>query len=181
MSKGIEANLWNSANMSGSVKISSIKDGKEVKSVTTHNTGTIDLCEFIATALTGDYVVVRRPLYILPFRLEGTTRVPIGNTSECIESKVVRRASDWEGYTDPYDPTATDGGFCATRLTFTLPSSHVSGVEIFGFELISADPTGKVYAIVDLDEDQHIITPSGTNLRVEWTIYISYKWDIQRG
>lgn len=175
----INANLWNSTSLSGNVKISFMRNGEEFHSIITHNTSTIDMCEYIATALTGDYVVAKRPWYILPFSKVGETRTPIGNISACIQSKVIKKASDWEGYTDPYDPNATDGGFCATRLTFTLPSSFIAGVEIDGFSLISADPSQKTYAVVDLD--QPIITPSGTNLRVEWTLYVSYKWDIQRG
>lgn len=175
--KDVKAEVKNKTVASGNVKITLIRDGKEVGKVVTHNTGTIDLCEYIASALIGDYVIARRPDIIVPFtKSTGTAIIPIGNGSPSISAKLDVPASYWENHLDENNE---DGGFCASVITFLIPSSIVSGSTINGFQLLSKDNTRKVYASVELPGDG--ITPTGdTNLKVEWTLYVSYKWDIDR-
>lgn len=163
---------------SGNVKITLIKDGKEIDHITVHNEGTVYLCEYILNALIGDYVIAKRPDIIVPFtRGSGKNVIPIGNGSPSIGTKVTIPASYWETH---LDENGDDGGFCAAVITFLIPSSIISGSQIDGFQLLSKDNSRKVYAIVELPEGGSITTVGETNLKVEWTMYVSYKWDINK-
>lgn len=174
--KDINANIKNNTLTQGNVKVTLIKGGKKTGQIVTHNTGTIDMCEYLASALTGDYVIARRPGIIVPFqRINETTIIPIGNGSPYTSSVVGANAAYWE---NNRDEEGNDGGFCTAEITFMIPSAIVSGVDIDGFQLLSKDTSRKVYATVDLPTT---LTPTGdTNIKVEWTLFVSYKWDIDR-
>lgn len=177
--KEIKTEIKNNAITQGNVKITLIKGGKKTGQIVTHNTGTIDLCEYIALALTGNHVIAKRPGIIVPFYI-GTNKkpVPIGTGSPYVTSKLGASASYWDNYKDD-DGNKSDGGFCTAEITFIIPSSVVSGTTINGFQLLSKDNTRKVYATVTLPGEG--LTPQGdTNIKVEWTLYISYKWEIDR-
>ena len=163
---------------SGNVKITAYKHGRKCKEVIAHNTGTINLCEYIARALVGDYVIAERPYIIIPCSLDANKNlVEIGNGSPCLSSKLKVSAQSWDDYVDPADQDATDGGYCSAVLAFNIPSQIVSGEEIGGFILKSKDDTRKKYAEVNFKDV--VLRPEGdTNVRVEWTLYVSYKWDI---
>lgn len=160
----------------GNVKITLIKGGKKTGQIVTHNTGTIDMCEYIAGALIGDYVIARRPGIIVPFQRVDKAIIPIGNGSPYTISRVGANASYWESIKK--DDDDIDGGFCTAEITFMIPSSIVSGASIDGFQLLSKDKSRKVYAIADLPSTLEV--DGDTNIKVEWTIFISYKWDINR-
>ena len=171
----IKTNIRNNMLSSGNVKITLLRDGKEIGQVTSHNTGTVDLCEYMIRALIGDYVIAERPDIIVPFYTSGGDNiVDIGNGSPSIGSKIVVPASYWENNENQ------DGGFCAATLTFLIPSSIISGSTIEGFKLLSKDNSRKVYATVKLPDDSSISVSGDTNLKVEWTLYVSYRWDIDK-
>lgn len=173
--KDIKAEIKSGTSSSGNVKITLLKGGKKTGQIVTHNTGTIDLCEYMTSALIGEYVIARRPGVIVPFAYSGTTEKRIGNGSPYTSSKLGATASYWETHLDENDE---DGGFCTAEITFLIPSAIISGSSIDGFLLLSMDTSQKVYAKVDLPEPLEI--SGDTNLKVEWTLYISYKWDINR-
>ena len=164
-------------NSSGNVKITLIKGGKEIGKIITHNTGTIYLCDYLVHAIVGDYIIATRPGVIVPYTGTGESAKQIGNGSPYVSSKVKLGADAFEnGWKDEEDNT--DPGFCTAIITFLIPSSIISGSEINGFYLLSKDDSRKLYATVALDEPLNI--SGDTNLKVEWTLYISYKWDIDR-
>ena len=174
--KEVKTEIKNNAVTQGNVKITLIKGGKKTGQIVTHNTGTIYLCEYIAQALTGDYIIAKRPGIVVPFT-KGTNGepIPIGNGSPYISSKVGANASYWDTHKDT---EGNDGGFCTTEITFLIPSSIISGSIINGFQLLSKDESRRVYATVELPAP---LTVSGdTNLKIEWTLYVSYKWEIDR-
>lgn len=162
----------------GNVKITAYKHGKKCNEIITHNTGTINLCDYIARALIGDYVIAERPYIIVPCSLDSDKHlVEIGNGTPAVASKMKVTAGSWDDYSDQDNPLATDGGYCAAVLTFNIPSQIVSGEEIGGFILKSKDNSRKKYAEVNFEDI--VLRPEGdTNVRVEWTLYVSYKWDI---
>ena len=157
--------------MSGNVKVISYKNGKKCQEVVSHNTGTINLCDYIVRALTGNYVIADRPYIIIPCSLDANNNlVTIGNGSPCVDAKVGISASSW-------DSSDEDGGYCSAVLTFNIPSSIVSGEKIGGFILYSKDDSRKKYAEVNFG--QVVLEPEGdTNVKVVWTLYVSYRWDI---
>lgn len=171
----VRAELKSGTSSSGNVKITLLRGGKKTGQIVTHNTGTIDMCEYITSALIGDYVIARRPGVIVPFTKVGETIRRIGNGSPYISSKLGATASYWETH---LDPDGNDGGFCTADITFLIPSSIVSGSDINGFLLLSMDESQKLYARCDLPEP--LAVTGDTNVKVEWTLYISYKWEIDR-
>ena len=173
MNEKINANIIDGASTLGNVTISVVRDGEVIRKITTHNTGTINMCDYIARALTGEYVIATRPGSILPF---DTNEEPIGNAYGLINAKVGIPASYWNGYTD--NEQNTDGGFCTAVLSFLIPSNYIENSTIGGFKLLSVDPSLKECAIVHLDTPLEI--GSGSSLKVDWTIFVSYKWDIDR-
>ena len=177
--KEVKTEIKNDTVTQGNVKITLIKGGKKAGQIVTHNTGTIDLCEYIAQALTGDYVIARRPGIVVPFT-KGTDGkpIPIGNGSPYVSSKLGASASYWDSESHK-DADGNDGGFCTAEITFLIPSAIVSGSTINGFQLLSKDNSRKVYATVELPGEG--LTPQGdTNIKIEWTLYVSYKWEIDR-
>ena len=68
--KEVKTEIKNNAVTQGNVKITLIKGGKKTGQIVTHNTGTIDLCEYIALALTGNHVIAKRPGIIVPFYMD---------------------------------------------------------------------------------------------------------------
>lgn len=165
------ANIKSGNLMSGNVKVTTYKHGKKVQEVVSHNTGTIFLCDYIARALTGNYVIAERPYIIIPCSIDSNKKlVPIGNGSPCVDSKIGVSADSWATEED-------DGGYCSAVLTFNIPSSIVSGEKIAGFILYSKDDKRKKYA--EVNWGQAILEPEGdTNIKVVWTLYISYRWNI---
>ena len=173
MNEKVNANIIDGASTLGNVTISVMRDGEVMKKITAHNTGTINMCDYIARALTGEYVVATRPGTILPFDTDGAQ---IGNGYPVINAKVGIPASYWNGYTD--DEQSTDGGFCTAVLSFLIPSNYIENSTIGEFRLLSVDPSHKECAVVHLDTPLEI--GSGSSLKVDWTIFVSYKWDIDR-
>lgn len=160
---------------SGNVRITAYRNGRKSREIIAHNTGTIYLCDYIARALVGNYVIAERPYIITPCYLDASNKlVEIGNGSPCIESKIGTSVDSWG---DPESDNYKDGGFCSAVLTFNIPSQIISGEEISGFILRSKDDERKKYAEVNIiEEGFDPLRPSGdTNLRVDWVIYVSYK------
>jgi len=184
MNNDIDASVGNSMLASGNVKITLIKNGEEIRSITAHNTGTVYICEYIAKALIGEYVIAERPGIIVPFSWVNQAdhsrgKTLIGNGSPYTNSKLGVSAGSWDNYTDSSDPNIKDGGFCTSKLTFMIPSAIISGSTIDGFHLLSKDTSRKLYAVVELTNPlDHL--EGDTNLKVEWTLFASYKWDIDR-
>ena len=174
--KEIKTVINNSAATGGNVKITVLKNNKKVNEIVKHNTGTIHMCEYLASALIGDYVIAKRPGVIVPYTLVGANKVEIGNGSPYVSSKLGVKASDWDNYVD-IQGNQVDGGFCTSTITFLIPGSIVSGSTINGFILKSNDTSRKPYAEVQLDGEGLTIT-GDSNVRVVWTLYVSYKWDI---
>ena len=178
--KEIQVKQIDSNVTSGNVKITAYKHGRKCEEIVAHNTGTINLCDYIARALVGNYVIAERPYIITPCYLDASNKLAeIGNGSPCIEAKIGVSADTWGDQTsDQYE----DGGYCSAVLTFNIPSQIVSGEEISGFILRSKDDSRKKYAEVNIVEEGYDpLHPTGdTNLKVDWIIYVSYRWDIDR-
>lgn len=64
-------------NYSGEVKISVVKDGKEISSSTIHNTGCIDLFKFLTNCLIGDFRPVSTPQYLMIHHLASGDPTPL--------------------------------------------------------------------------------------------------------
>lgn len=180
--KEIKGEVSNRISSSGNVKVTLIKNGKKIGKISTHNTGTINLCDYMISALVGDYVSARRPGWIIPFYRDGKTIREIGNGSGLSNVKVGATSEYWK--THPVDDEGHDGGFCTADLTFLIPSWIVSGSTIDGFLLFSesldknSDNRHTLYAQCDLPTQ--LIIEGDTSLKVEWTLYVSYKWNIER-
>ena len=158
-----QVEIKNTNKTAGNVKITLYHGDKKYKVIDTHNSGTIDLCGYLRDALVGDYVIARRPGIIAPCFKDRTGKlVDIGNGSPYVSNKKI-------SYEDE-DVSA------AATITFLIPSTLlVAGQKIEGFHLYSKDESKKLYAEVDL-EDLSFSVLGDTNMKVEWTLIVSYEW-----
>lgn len=156
-------NLWiNSYNTpQGNVDITVLHKDKVIRKINTHNTGTLDICDYLRDALAGDYVIARRPGIIIPC---------IKNSSNQLENVGLGTAL----FNDlPKKSNADDGSVCT--LTFLIPSNILSaGMKIAGFRLYPKTDINNPYAEVNLIENglEEIEISSGYNLKVEWNLIV---------
>jgi len=162
-------------NINGNVKITIYKGNKKCKSILTHNTGTISLCEYISRALLGINVISKRPYIIAPY---------VKGQNESVEELGIWQAKKSK-LNKSQKLTNSDNYVSSCTLSFIIPSSNLTnGLSIQGFNLYSneynigaKDKNNYLYAVLDLDEFPIIITDNNINLKVDWTLYTSYTWE----
>lgn len=156
------------AGMQGNVTIQEIgKNKKVLRTVNIHNSGTVNICEYLRNALAGDYVISARPAIIVPCSRGANGELEdIGKGTSLLNKNPTKsKLSD-----------SDDSSWCV--LTFLIPSNIISsGVDIAGFKLYSKylnenDPNSKtLYATVDLG-DEVLKISNGSNLKVSWTLIV---------
>ena len=162
-------------NVNGNVKITIYNGTKKCKSIITHNTGTIYLCEYISKALLGTNVIAKRPYIIAPYVADVNESVSEIGWWQARRGKLNKSQKYFN--TENYVSSCT--------LSFIIPSSNLTyGTIIKGFNLYSndfsqgiKDPEKYLYAVLDLGEEPIEITENNINLKVDWTLYTSYTWE----
>lgn len=160
----------NTAFTSGNVKIHVYKGDKFMHTLVQHNSGTKELCRFVATCLAGDYlgenILTRKPDQIVPCQLQ-----PNGELKDLISGAIPS--------TKEYEIIDTDDTSVSVVYSFIIPSTIVAVAKngINGFRLYSEkiDPSDKSkseFAWIKLSEPLQV--QSDTNLRIEWTIKVSF-------
>ena len=141
----------------GNVKISQIKDGKVLSTMTVKNHGTQAICIYLRKVLSGNNVVMAdRP----------------GNISLCQESPgggLENVGSITALFNNEPKGFEVDDVSSSCTLTFLIPSNVVStATEIAGFRLYSKQ-TATLYAEINLKESgkQALEVIPGSNLKVE--------------
>lgn len=159
------------SSIKGNVDIEVIgKNKKVLRKINVHNTGTINICEYLRNALAGDYVLAARPGIIVPCtRGANGELVDIGNGTALLKENPKKSSLN----------DSPDSSWCV--LTFLIPSNVIVSTDIWGFRLYSKyldenDPNSKVlYAEVDLadvERDEPIRVSGGSNLKVSWTLIV---------
>lgn len=152
------------AKSSGNVKITVYKGDRKHRVIDTHNSGSLDLCNYVCGALVGDYVIAERPGIIIPCEKNSSG-----------ELKNIGLGTANEGYTLNGTDEETYSASCT--LSFLIPSTLLKpGTEIWGFKLYSIGSLRKEYATIELLDGEEIRVDKETNLLVDWTLVISYEW-----
>lgn len=147
----------------GNVNIKVFNGSKKCNEITTHNTGTVAMCEYLRDALLGANVYGKMPGYIIPCKY-------VNNTLKEMFTYGIPYVSNGAQIDD------TDGNPEAV-IKFMIPSTVLTrGVNIAGLKLYSFDTQRTEYATVDI-HDNPIEVTGDTNLEVSWTIKISPKKD----
>lgn len=155
----------------GNVDIEIIgKNKKLLRKINVHNTGTVNICEYLRDALAGDYVVAARPGIIVPCtRGNNDELVDIGKGTSLLKENPKKSSLQ----------DSEDSSWCV--LTFLIPSNIINSTDIWGFRLYSKlknenDANSKVlYAEVDLKDagfEDPIRVSGGANLKVSWTLIV---------
>lgn len=164
----------NTASSRGNVNINVYRKDKLVRSINTHNSGTIYLCEYLRDALIGENVIARRP---------GKIKICHYTEAQIFEpyySYPIKYSEGWKNNFEPLQDTS-----CSASVSFFIPSSILTnGMKIDGFQLFSLDTNEKYYAVVDLTKiedpitheivDQSFTVSGDTNIEIEWTLKVSY-------
>ncbi len=163
--KSIKVNTINKTKVNGNVDVTIYRGKRKCGHVSTHNTGTLNLCKFIAEALCGKNIIAERPGVIIPFTSDGITQTEIGNGTTSINSRI----------------SQVNDATYSCKLTFLIPNSILTnGTVIKGFNLYSKafqkNKENYLFATVNFEEttSQIVITNNDVSLRVEWTLYISF-------
>lgn len=167
-----KAKIKDYSSILGNVDIEVIgKNKKLLRKINVHNTGTVNMCEYLRDALAGDYVIAARPGII--------TTCTRGNNNELVDldDKGTSLLKEMPKKSSLQD--SKDSSWCV--LTFLIPSNVVSNRDIWGFRLYSKlknenDANSKVlYAEVDLKDagfEDPIRVSGGANLKVSWTLIV---------
>lgn len=150
---------------SGNVKVKVYKGSTVVENKSRHNTGTVELCEYLRDMLVGEYVISNRPYFIVPCKFSGP------------EQDLVPMVSYGVPLTSYSKPESSDK-IAFAELRFLIPALTTSaGSEIDGFILFGGDSRfsyAKKYAEVKYVDDPIVVDSSDTNIEVKWTLEISY-------
>jgi len=148
----------------GNVKTTIYDGSVKIREFTDHNTGTIDICKYIRLGLMGKSYLAERPGILRAYTKDSTTGNFVPLTASGVAVQEIKEGS--VGDTS-----------CSCIYSFIIPSSHLSqGTVIYKYELCSLADISKVYATIVFNESDSItIASSNINVKVDWTLSISYK------
>ncbi len=156
----------------GNVTIKLVKDGKTLKTVKKHNTGCIELFDFLSNCLMGNFVQSKTPKLLMGYHLASGEPTKTNLGTNALSTLV------------PYADIAKiyDGDNCKVEYKFNIPSlivntavGSINVLALFNMSNASAD-SPVPSAFVKLDSSK-VITPemvsSGINIIVIWDMQFS--------
>lgn len=152
--------ILNTIEYNGNVKIKVYNNDTLFKTIENHNTGTIDLCNYIRDVMIGLGMSINQPTVIQPCRKSGGVLVPMSTQG-------IDFVSRWRGTNSSTEATAV--------IKFIIPWVQLSnGQVIGGFRLCSKNRDNGYYAEIMLNDDEEITITSHTNIEVEWSLKVTY-------
>ena len=159
-----KAQIIDNSTYSGNVHVKAYNKGILYDDRIFHNTGTVNLCNYIRDCLKGENVIARRPGYMIPCSWNANEGL-IPMFSYGILYTGTENGSDGQ----PNDSSST------YSLKFLIPSAIWLGKQkIEGFKLYSLGEDRSEYASVDIHLDP-ILLANVTNLSIEWDLKVSFK------
>jgi hypothetical protein len=166
-------NILNNTTISqGNVNITiKNREGKVLNKFSYHNSGTQALCKYIRDALSGDYVINKRPGAIIPCEYIENEQYKsqhylVNMFSAGIDATTISNAAEGED-------TDSDS-WASVTLSCIIPETVLTAGKIIGgFRLYSINKDREEYAWLDIHNYNPISIEKGTNIEVEWTLKVS--------
>ena len=154
-------------NYLGKVKITVMKDGKEIKSLKVKNTGCIDLFKFLSNCLLGNLRQLDSPQYVMIYHLASGDPTPSNLGTPLLNTSSYKASQQ-----QVVDENANES---SARLRFLIPSNaFISNDTGNVISLINGD--SDIMAYIKLtDEIDPTSLPVDSNLIIVWELNIANK------
>lgn len=159
-------------NYQGTVRLSFVKNGREVKSVKLHNTGCLQLFKYLANCLIGDYKLINSPQYLMLYNNESTiTSSSLG--TELLSYPIFLSSCE---RVDGSSSDPDEDSYSTARLRYIIPGTAILTDKGNGNVLAIIDSTNTPLAYIELTGNDIINTeniPTDSNIIIVWELKVS--------
>lgn len=163
----MRTDIYENLSMTGNVVITLLNGDIPFRRVVQHNSATVNLCKYLRDAIVGTNITARRPGILTVCYKDNSDNLVDWNNGIIFQSSKSLVVDE-------------DSNFASCVLTFIIPSDELSQeTKIDGFRLYSKGSASsrEVYAEVILPEDSNVVISGDTNIKVEWTLIVSFVKD----